>query len=221
MDFVLLGISAFYFVRGCLKGFLSMLFSLAGVFFVAVLAWKLTETVLPFVQSFAGGTVFNTLRSLIDGIVPGEFDCIADFQTAVSSSRIGFLFNLFLAQLFANLTFDGTLTAGQILAPTLSVIVLKVLTFILLFLILEILLKLVRFFLNKIIKKCGLSMGNRILGGLLGLAKGLIIFGIFYVVMTIAANVLLNEGLLEFVRGGAVSNFLYENFISKIIGIFY
>ena len=58
MDFVLIVILTFYFVRGCFKGFLSMIFSLVGVFFIAIISWKLSEMLLPTVQSFAGGAVF-------------------------------------------------------------------------------------------------------------------------------------------------------------------
>ena len=221
MDFVLFAVLAYYFLRGCLKGFLSMLFSLVGVFFVAIISWKLSEVFLPTVQSFAGGAIFDAVRNLLDGIFPGNFANLAEFQASLSLSSIGALFSVFMGKLLENITFDGSLSAGQILAPTLSKILISVLTFLLIFLILEILLKILRFFLNKIIKSCGLSMGNRILGGVVGLLKGALVFGLVFALFSILANVLMNEGLLEFVKSGEVSNFLYENFLVKFLNLIY
>ena len=221
MDFVLLAILAFYFVRGCLKGFVSMLFSLVGAFFVAIISWKLTQFFLPSAQNFAGGAVFDTLRNLFDGILPGTFSNLEEFQAALSISKVGVLFSLFATRLLGNITFDGSLTAGQILAPTLSKILISLFTFLLIFLLLEIFLKFLRAFLNKIIKKCGLSMGNRILGGIVGLLKGALVFGIVFAALSISANVLLNEGLLQFVKSGTVSNFLYTNLLTKILNLIY
>ena len=221
MDFVLFAILVYYFVRGCWKGFLSMIFSLVGVFFVALISWKLSEVFLPTVQSFAGGAIFDGLKSLFDGIFPGNFASLADFQAKISLSGIGAIFSVFLGKLLGDITFDGSLSAGQILAPTLSKILLEVVTFLLIFLILEILLKFLRFFLNKIIKNCGLSTGNRILGGVVGLLKGVVVFGLAFALFSILANVLMNEGLLEFVKSGAISNFLYDHFLVKFLNFIY
>ncbi len=221
MDFVLLGICALYFVRGCWKGFLSMLFSLAGIFVVGFLAYELTQVLTPLVNNFAKDTVCESISNIANGIWPGTFSNMEDFQAAVSASKFGVLFSVLFSKIIPNITFDGGLTAGQILAPTLCVVLLKVLTFVALFILLEIVLKLLRFLLNKLIKKCGLSVGNRILGGLLGLVKGLAVFAIIYFVLTVSANVFLNEGFLQFVQSGQISNFIYQNVIVKIIETIY
>ena len=198
-----------------------MIFSLVSVFLVAIFSWKLTEVFLPTAQNFAGTAVFDTLKNLFDGIVPGSFSSMAEFQSALALTNLGAIFGLFVGKLFGNISFDGTLSAGQILAPTLSKILIGVALFLIIFLIAEILLKIVRIFLNKIIKKCGLSMGNRILGGIVGLLKGVIVFGVVFAVLSISANVLLNEGLLKFVQSGTVSNFLYDNLFGKILNFVY
>lgn len=217
----MLGILTFYFVRGCFKGFLSMIFSLLGVFFVAIVSWKLTAIFLPTVQNFAGDVTFDAIKTFIDGILPGQFSSIEQLELGLRQSKIGEIFGVIVSKLLSNISFDGSLTAGQIFAPTLSQILLTVATFLIIFLLLEILLKTIRFFLNKLIKKCGLSVGNRILGGLLGLAKGLVMFGILFVIISTLANALLSPALLQFVRSGTVSNFLYENLFAKILHIFY
>lgn len=221
MDFVLFAILAFYFFRGCMKGLLSMIFSLVGVFFVAIVSWKLTTIFLPSVQNFAGGAIFDAMRSLFDGMLPGTFSSLAEFQSALMKSKVGALFSVFAAKLFENISFEGSLTTGQILAPTLSKIFVSVVTFLLIFLCLEILLKILKNLLNKIIKKCGLSMGNRILGGLVGLVKGVLMFGILFVLLSTIANVFLNENLLKFVQNGTISNFVYQKLIVKIIHLIY
>lgn len=221
MDIVLFAILAFYFARGCWKGFLSMIFSFVGVFFVTIISWKLAESFLPTIENFVGEGIFATMKSFIDGILPGNFSSLDEFQLALSNSRIGMIFGLFVTKLLGNITFDGTLSAGQILAPTLTTLVLTGITFLLIFIFLQVLLKFLRFLLNKIIKKCGLSPGNRILGGIVGLFKGLFVFGIVFVLISISANVLLNEWLLQFLKSGPISNFLYENLLTKLLNLIY
>lgn len=198
-----------------------MMFSLVGIFFVALISWKLTEFFLPTVESFTGETIFNATKSLINGIIPGEFSNYENFQTAVLSSKIGVLFNIFFAKLLENITFEGNLSAGQILAPTVSKIFVRLITFLIILVVFEIGLKFLRLFLSKIIKNCGLSFGNRVLGGIIGLIRGMFVFGVFYVVISMVANILLSEGLLNFIKNGEISNFMYHNFIEKIINLFY
>ena len=221
MDFVLLLILAFYFVRGCLKGFVSTLFSLVGTFVVALISLQLMHQFLPIAESYCGDFVKETLGGLFDGLVKGNFANIDDLEIALSATKFGTLFSFFISKLIGNISFDGTLTAGQILAPTISTILIKVVLFLIIFVVFEILLKILRLFLNKIIKKCGFSVGNRILGGVLGLLKGIFVFGIVFFSLSMLSNIILSEGLLQFVRSGQISNLLYENLLSKIVGLFY
>lgn len=221
MDWILFAFCGFYFIKGYFKGFISMVFSLVGTFAMFVIAWKLTAFFSSYAQSWFGDGIHGMLKSGIDEIVSGEFTSMEEFRIALMQTSYGSLFGLFLINLIGNVSFDGSLTAGQILAPSLSELLIKVITFLIVFLILMILFKILRFLLNKTIKMLGFQSGNKILGGFIGIIKGLIIFGIVYVILVAISNFTLNEGLLSFVQSGAVSQFLYDNLIIKIINLFY
>lgn len=221
MDWILFAFCGFYFIKGYFKGFISMVFSLVGTFAMFVIVWKLTAFFSSYAQSWFGDGIYGMLKSGIDEIVSGEFTSMEDFRTALMQTSYGSLFGLFLTNLIGDVSFDGSLTAGQILAPSLSELLIKVVAFLIVFLILMFLFKILKFLLNKTIKMLGFQSGNKILGGLVGAIKGLILFGIIYVVLVAISNFTLNEGLLSFVQSGAVSQFLYDNLIIKIINLFY
>lgn len=221
MDFVLFGLLSFYFARGFFKGFISMIFSLIGVFFVAIISWKLMQVFLPFVQNYVGNYVEETISALFNGLFPGQFTSIEKFGEVLTASKFGGLFGLLIAKLLGNITFDGILTAGQILAPSISKVLIKIVLFIVIFILIELILKILKCFINKIVKKCGLSIGNRVLGGVVGLIKGIFVFGVLFFVLSMISNLIMSEGLLQFIKSGEISNFLYESLLSKIIPIFY
>ena len=198
-----------------------MVFSLLGLFFVAFLSWQCVRFVYPLVEKFAGDAVFGTLTTFLNGQIPGTFSSISQFELALSKTRVGLIFSVLLTKIFSNLSFQGSLTSGQILAPTLTTLFLKVLCFVLLFVVFEIILKLLRKILNRTIKKCGFGVGNRILGGGVGLLKALFVFSLLFVTLTALSHFLMNEWLLNFVQGGKISNFLYKTFAQKIFSIFY
>lgn len=223
MDFILLVFCLFYFFKGYFKGFVSMLLSLIGTFFIFVVAWKISPICSEWVQNVGGlqEKTFDFISKNINSMFPGEFSSISEFESAVIQTKYGFLFSTIIKFLLTDITFDGSLSAGQILAPSMTNLVFRVLTFIFVFLFLMILLKFVRFLFNKIIKTCGLGLGNRWLGGFVGLFKGLVVFSIFYIVFSGLANFLMNESMLNFIESGQISSFLYSNFIKQIISIFY
>ncbi len=198
-----------------------MIFSFASTLVIILISWKLCDLFLPTFQQFLYNGLSNTITQILNGAIPGTFSNLADLQTALSQSEYALLFNLLLLKVIDNLTIDGEMTAGQILSPTITNLLLKVITFITIFVILFVFTKLVCSILNKTIKKCGLTFYNRIFGGILGVFKGLVIFIIFYVIINALSNFLLNETLSNFVQSGVVSKWLYENLTEKIIDMFY
>ena len=221
MDFILLGICVLSFLRGFFKGFVSMIFSLVGVFVAIFIAWQLCDWVQPVFQNMFGNALQNTISQILNGAISGQFSDIAQLQLAVSQSKYAFLFNILLFKLLGNLTIEGQMSAGQVLAPTLTTLIVKMISFSLLFFGCYVLLKLVFMIINIFVKKCGMKMGNRLLGGGIGLLKGVLIFGVIYFILTAFANLLLNEALLNFVQKGVVSNWLYDNLITKIVDFIY
>lgn len=188
-----------------------------------MLAWKFCASLGSVLQGVDGLNKFltETLSQTLDGMFNGTFTSMEEFQAVAMQSKYGAIFAILFKLLSNNITFEGELTAGQILSPTLSTIIFNVVAFMIIFIGLLIILNILRFILNKIVKLCGFSVGNKFLGGMIGLIKGLIVFGVFYIGIVAVANFTLNEGLLNFVRNGYVSNFIYDNVIIKIINFFY
>ncbi len=221
MDYILLALCLFCVLRGIFKGFVSMLFSLLGVFFVVFLAWKLCDMFVPISEELFGTQLETFVSNLLDEMFEGSFSDSSALEEVISESKYGVIFSLFFGSILENITFDGNLSAGEILGYSTTSILIKVITFAMLFLLLFLAVKILRALLNKLVKKCGLSFGNRCLGGVVGLIKGLLLFGVVYFVFISLANLLVNESLLNFVTSGTISNYLYENFISVIINLFY
>lgn len=221
MDWIFLAICLIFFVRGYFKGFISMIFSLVGTFFIVVLAWKLSGVCSVYAENLFGSGINNLLKKSLDSMIGGSFSTMAELESALGQTNFGTIFGFVISKLLGDISFEGSLTAGQILSPSLSALTIKVITFVVIFLLFSIVLKILKALLNKLVKLFDWNFGNKIFGGLVGLFKGVLIFGIFYVVLSLFANFTFNEGLLLFVKSGQVSNFIYENFIKIIINMFY
>lgn len=218
MDYILLAICLFYFLKGYFKGLIGMLFSIVGTFGILVISFQLSKMLLPQAEGIFGENLTVALSNFFDKIIGGEFSSVDELAGQLANSKI---LSFFISKILGDVTFDGTLSAGQILAPSASVIVLKVCTFVVIFVGLYLILKILRIFTSKLIKKCGLSFQNRIFGGFVGLLKGLVIFGVVFFVLSALSDLLLSEGLSNFVNGGAVSGFIYNNIITKMLTLFY
>lgn len=220
MDWILFAVCGFYFIRGYLKGFVSMLFSLFGVIAVVFISIKLTDMFYSNVYEMIGDGIEETIKSGFDSAIAGTFSDIEMLKNAISDSNFKtFLF--FLNFLVKDISFEGSLSAGQILAPSISVLITKIITFVVVFLVLMLVLKLFKVVFSKLTNFCGLGVGNKLAGGLVGLIKGIFVFGTVYVTLSLLSNFMLNDSLLNFVKSGAISNYIYEHCIKIIINTFY
>lgn len=219
MDYALFAIVGFFLIRGFFKGSVSMFFSLFGIVTVALLSWKIGDFIFPRLEGLFRQDIEMYLKGLIDDKIPGIFSEVFELKNAVSAN-LG-VFGLFIFKLLGDITFEGSLTAGQILAPSISGILLKVIVTIVIFIILEIIKNILKKFFNKFIISNDLSWLNRFLGAFFGLLKGFVVFGVFYIATISLANTLLNEKLLDFVQQGYISKLVYENFIVELINFFY
>lgn len=221
MDWILLGVCSFCFVKGYFKGFVSVLFALIGTFVVAVLSWKLASVLSGTVYDLIGENLYAILKTNIDGLIGGEFTSLESFKMSIMETKYAIIFELVLSKLLQDVSFEGTMTAGEILAPSLCELLIKVISFVVIFVILLLLFKIFNVLLNKMVNFLGFENGNKILGGMLGAIKGVLLFAVFYVVVVAISNFTLNESLLSFVQSGQISKYLYENFTLKIINLFY
>ena len=219
MDWLLLAVVTFYFLKGCWRGFAEILFSILSTVFIFVLSYKLCQ---PFGEFFEGLQIFdfqNFITNVLNGFFDQNFSSAEQLATAINSSS--FFFKLFLSTIVKNISFDGQLSAGEVLSPIINSLFFKVVAFLMIYVGAKTILVFIKTIALKAMKKTKLVVGNRILGGAFGVIQGLAVFIVFYVIMLACANAFLNEKLLQFCQSGAVSNFIYNNFTEKIINLFY
>ncbi len=221
MDYVLLGFVVIYFFVGMKKGFVSMIFSVAGVVISFFVAYYFCGRFAQVGNNLFGAGVQRFLTNLINGVVSGKFSTMTELFDAIVPTKFGKLFGVVIERLLKNIEFDGSLTAGAILSPTLSILFFKVVSFIFLFFVSSLILKILNRTANFLIKKLGISTKNRFMGGVFGLFKGVVMFFVLFVVLTAIANFTLSESLQSFVQSGKISTTLYNKYITKIISLFY
>ena len=198
-----------------------MLFSLFRVALLLLLCYYLSERLA---NSLVGGAlwqhIYEFLKGIFDDVLPGEFQNMSEVLYSV-----GFLSNavlqVVLQTVLKNITFEGDMSFGEIVAPSLTLIFLKVVLFILLFILLSAVFKLIDFILRKCISFAGFGRINRLAGFFLGLLKGFVISMLVFVVLTSLSSLNISEGLTSFVESGLVSSYLYNHYFLNIFHLFY
>lgn len=207
---------SFYSLKGYLKGAVKMFLSIVGTTFIIFLAYFLAKDLM---VNFENGMIFdffnNFYVNLFNKLVPGEFSSIDELVNS-----LGGVFSV-LSIILEDISFDGVLSCGHIVGPTLARLTINILLFLILFFLLHFLIKLFSLLINKMINFAGLSFANRMLGLVLGLLKGTVVFAIIFLCLSTLASLNLSEGLTNFVQSGFFSNFIYENYITKIFSFIY
>lgn len=207
---------SFYSLKGYLKGAVKMFLSIVGTTFIIFLAYFLAKDLM---VNFENGIIFdffnNFYVNLFNKLVPGEFSSIDELVNS-----LGGVFSV-LSIILEDISFDGVLSCGHIVGPTLARLTINILLFLILFFLLHFLIKIFSLLINKMINFAGLSFANRMLGLVLGLLKGTVVFAIIFLCLSTLASLNLSEGLTNFVQSGFFSNFIYENYITKIFSFIY
>ena len=193
-----------------------MFLSIVGTTFIIFLAYFLAKDLM---VNFENGMIFdffnNFYVNLFNKLVPGEFSSIDELVNS-----LGGVFSV-LSIILEDISFDGVLSCGHIVGPTLARLTINILLFLILFFLLHFLIKIFSLLINKMINFAGLSFANRMLGLVLGLLKGTVVFAIIFLCLSTLASLNLSEGLTNFVQSGFFSNFIYENYITKIFSFIY
>ncbi len=193
-----------------------MFLSIVGTTFIIFLAYFLAKDLM---VNFENGMIFdffnNFYVNLFNKLVPGEFSSIDELVNS-----LGGVFSV-LSIILEDISFDGVLSCGHIVGPTLARLTINILLFLILFFLLHFLIKIFSLLINKMINFAGLSFANRMLGLVLGLLKGTVVFAIIFLCLSTLASLNLSEGLTNFVQSGFLSNFIYENYITKIFSFIY
>ena len=193
-----------------------MFLSIVGTTFIIFLAYFLAKDLM---VNFENGMIFdffnNFYVNLFNKLVPGEFSSIEEL-----ANSLGGVFSV-LSIILEDISFDGVLSCGHIVGPTLARLTINILLFLILFFLLHFLIKIFSLLINKMINFAGLSFANRMLGLVLGLLKGTVVFAIIFLCLSTLASLNLSEGLTNFVQSGFLSNFIYENYITKFFSFIY
>lgn len=221
MDFLVIALILVNGFVGFYRGAVKMLFSLFRVALLLLLCYYLSEQLA---NSLVGGAlwqhVYKFLKGIFDDVLPGEFQNMSEVLFSV-----GFLSNavlrVVLQTVLKNITFEGDMSFGEIVAPSLTLIFLKVVLFILLFILLSAIFKLIDFILRKCISFAGFGRIDRLAGFFLGLLKGFVISMLVFVVLTALSSLNISEGLISFVEYGLVSSYLYNHYFLNILNLFY
>lgn len=221
MDFLVIALILANGFVGFYRGAVKMLFLLFRVALLLLLCYYLSEQLA---NSLVGGAlwqhVYEFLKGIFDDVLPGEFQNMSEVLYSV-----GFLSNavlrVVLQTVLKNITFEGDMSFGEIVAPSLTLIFLKVVLFILLFILLSAIFKLIDFILRKCISFAGFGRINRLAGFFLGLLKGFVISMLVFVVLTALSSLNISERLTSFVESGLVSSYLYNHYFLNIFNLFY
>lgn len=221
MDFLVIALILVNGFVGFYRGAVKMLFSLFRVALLLLLCYYLSEQLA---NSLVGGAlwqhVYEFLKGIFDDVLPDEFQNMSEVLFSV-----GFLSNavlrVVLQTVLKNITFEGDMSFGEIVAPSLTLIFLKVVLFILLFILLSAVFKLIDFILRKCISFAGFGRINCLAGFFLGLLKGFVISMLVFVVLTALSSLNISEGLTSFVESGLVSSYLYNHYFLNIFNLFY
>lgn len=193
-----------------------MFLSLVGTTFIIFLAYFLAKDLT---VNFENGVIFdffnNFYVNIFNNLVPGEFSSVGELLNS-----LGGVLSV-LTIILEDISFEGVLSCGQIVGPTLARLTINILLFLILFFLLHFLIKLLSLLLNKMINLAGLTFANRLMGFILGLLKGAVVFAIIFLCLSTLASLNLSDGLTNFVQSGFLSNYIYENYISKIFSFIY
>ena len=221
MDFLIIALILVYAFLGFYKGALKMLVSL----FSAVLLFLLSYYVsIALANSLQGSTIYQSaydfLQNIFDNMLPGEFESMSEVL-AVVGSMSNVILRLVFQTVLKNITFEGSLSFGEIITPTFTLIFFKVILFIFCFILLSIAFKIISFLLKKSIESVGLGKINRVAGFLLGGLKGFVVSMVVFIFLSFLSSLGINSGLTSFVEDGVISSYLYNQYFLKIFELFY
>ncbi len=220
VDLILIIIIAVVAIASARKGFLLSLFNIASYVISGILSKIFSAPVASFLYgNYFSEKILMKLHELMpSGSVEGELntvilnalEALPDFVMSMISHFD--MFNL-------NATGDASVTGSALtvdmieqtyVAPLVSN-VLSVIVMVALFVLFSVVLRFVFSLINRLItgKKHKLIRGtNMFLGAALGVVKGSVIAGIICAVLNIAAPILNNPNLQDFVSGSAICNII-------------
>ena len=221
MDFLIIALILVYAFLGFYKGALKMLVSLFSAVLLFLLSYYVSIALANSLQGSAiYQSVYDFLQNIFDNMLPGEFKSMSEVL-AVVGSMSNVILRLVFQTVLKNITFEGSLSFGEIITPTFTLIFFKVILFIFCFILLSIAFKIISFLLKKSIESVGLGKINRVAGFLLGGLKGFVVSMVVFIFLSFLSSLGINSELTSFVEDGVISSYLYNQYFLKIFELFY
>ena len=190
IDIVLVGIIVICAIIGLVRGFFKSILSLVGTIVSIIISLLLAKTVAnaligvnPFKWFFGGeGVVSGWINNGLVKLSPGTFGTTfsggsgSELTANMTEAGIPAFFSKILAGPISKHDFSGqTLTLAEIVAPMIANVIWLIVVTILLFIVLRIIIGLLNKFFKFLTKNKAISGMNRVLGFVVGAAKGVIV----------------------------------------------
>lgn len=218
LDIIAIGLLLIITIISAKKGFMMSLFNIVGYVISAVLSKTMSMPVSAYVYTnYFSDSVLGKLNELIpSGSVQGEISEVINNVVASLPEYVQSMISQFeLSELLVPAE-TGALTVEMIEQTYIAPIMLKIISVVavvVLFIVISFILRIVfslinKFFVSKkhnIIRKT-----NMLLGAILGVVKGAVVSCVLCAVLNVAAPIINNPTVYDFVNGSAICNFVAD-----------
>ena len=219
-----------FVIVGLCRGFLRVLLSAASLIIALILASTFAQPLAQFANDSTGigrgvsGKIEDYINNTIDPLTQGAEDArdqIIDSLPLTASMKEELKNNYDIASQVQ----EGTADFARSIASSISDLVLKVLSFILLFIVILLILKLIMRLSNVINHIPILGGINRLFGGILGLAEGVIFLWTICIVIMMLSGRPAGEACEDVIKQSSFLTFIYEHnylmtVINSVLGLF-
>ena len=213
-DVILIFVLLFFFLIGAMRGFLRSLLSFFGTLGSLICAWLLAA---PFSRLLGNTFGLNAkFSSMFKGFLPKISSVFSKDVSGLSADMVvsnvklpGFIEKVLLKIAPSGLMPEGT-TVAELTAPIFGGFLCTVVSFFVLFLLFKIGIFILSHFFKKVDKIKGVSGINKLLGGLFGLARGLLFsFTVLAVISFLPAKWMKKP--VNSIQNSAITSAFYDN----------
>ena len=227
LDVIIIAIIAFSVFSGAVRGFTITFLRFASFFVSAFLAYIFYPVVARFLGSgflsslsvYSEGSehIYNAdlAGQLVSSLTPGQID------TVIQNSSLPAPFDSVLHGNLTNqaLASQNATTLGDYFDITVVNVLLGIISFILLFLLFRLILSIAINATNYVTRLPVLKQFNSLLGGALGLARGVLIVFAVFMLAPLIITILPGESITQYIDGSLLAPFFYNsNFLLSLIG---
>jgi competence protein ComGC len=217
---ILIGVIIFLFIMymyGCKKGFVFITLSLAMSLVAFVLSLMLAKPLENFIKDNTkiDDKINSKMEKYVDKYIEKEMD-MASIELQKDSINELKLPSSIREKLIKNNTADIRLNMGvesfsEYIAKSLTDILMSSLAMMILFIAIRILLRVIITVANLITRLPIIRTVNKTLGGIIGLAEGIIVIWIAAIVVTALGATAMGSNILEAISSNEILNFIYNN----------